>query len=222
MDARTGITSNVFQGRFTRSDAVTLPGVNGFVWIDANNNGLRDVSEAGEAGWTIELLTTAGQALNLRRSVEPDSLPDGADQYVHRGREHYHIGNDTDGRAGVFADVASSTGTKTFRAYSNRARVGRQPGAAQRGRMRVDFTSATTSSNRCDWFQVRDTYGRLEAYDASGNLLDRFTTSKLSSGQVAKMRVESAQGNIAYVLIVGTLVPLCVWTTCAMVRRRPW
>lgn len=204
IDSRIGITSNVFQGRFTRSDAVTMPGVNGFVWIDANSNGLRDVNELGDAGWTVELLTAAGQALNLRRSVEPDSLPDGALTSTSiAGVNITTIGSDTDGRAGVFADVASSTGTKTFRAFSKSSQSWSSTWSSATRRMRVDFTSATSVVEIDAIGTGADTYGRLEAYDASGNLLDRFTTTKLSGGQVAKMRVESNQSNIAYVVVGG-------------------
>lgn len=164
--------------------------MNGFVWIDANGNGLRDVNESGEAGWTVELLTAAGQALNLRRSVEPDSLPNSALTSTSiAGVNITTIGNDTDGRAGVFADVASSTGTKTFRAYSKSSQSWSSTWSSATRRMRVDLTSATSVVEIDAIGSGADTYGRLEAYDASGNLLDRFTTTKLSSGQVAKMRV---------------------------------
>lgn len=204
VDTRTGITSNVFQGRFNRSDAVTLPGINGFVWIDANHNGQRDASEVGAAGWTVELLTAAGQSLSLRRTVEPDSLPDGALTNTSvAGVTITAVGNDTDGRAGVFSDVASSTGTKTFRAYSRSTQSWSSTWSGVTRRMRVDFTASTSVVEIDAIGSSADTYGRMEAYDSSGNLLDRFTTTKLSSGQVAKMRVESSQGNIAYVLIGG-------------------
>lgn len=204
VDTGTGITSNVYQGRFNRSDAVVLPGINGFVWIDANNNGQRDTGEAGEAGWTVELQTAAGQSLSLRRNVEPDSLPDGViTSSSIPGVTITAIGNDSDGRAGVFADVASSTGTKTFRAYSKSSQSWSATWNAVTRRMRVDFAAATSVVDIDAIGSGADTYGRLEAYDAAGNLLDRFTTAKLSSGQVAKMRVESSQGNIAYVIVGG-------------------
>lgn len=204
VDLRSGITSNVFQGRFNRSDAVGLPGLNGFVWVDANNNGLRDSVESGDSGWNVELLTAAGQALNLRRSVEPDSLPDGALTSTSiAGVVITAVGNDSDGRAGVFADVASSTGTKTFRAYSKSSQSWSATWSAATRRMRVDFAAATSVVEIDAIGSASDTYGRLEAYDAAGNLLDRFTSSKLGSGQIAKMRVESSIGNIAYVIAGG-------------------
>jgi hypothetical protein len=48
-----------------------------------------------------------------------------------------------------------------------------------------------------------ESYGRIEAYDAAGNLIDRFTTTQLSNGQVTTMRVESASSAIASVRIGG-------------------
>ncbi len=204
VDTPTGISSNVFQGRFNRSDAVLSPGVNGFVWIDANKNGQRDSNESGNAGWTVQLLSAGGQALNLRRSVEPDSLPDGAlTSSSVAGVNITTVGNDSDGRAGVFADVTTSTGTKTFRAYSKASQSWSATWSTATRRMRVDFTSATSVVEIDAIGTSADSYGRMEAYDANGNLLDRFTTTKLGTGQIAKMRVESTQGDIAYVIIGG-------------------
>ncbi|MCC6509343.1 MAG: hypothetical protein IT423_09565, partial [Pirellulaceae bacterium] len=204
IDSRTGLTSNVFQGQFDRSDAVTYPGVNGFVWFDTNKNGLRDVEEFGEAGWTVELLSATGQSLNIRRTVEPDSLPDGALTASSVAGIHITtIGNDSDGRAGIFADSVTSTGTKTFRAYSRSTQSWSSTWNAETRRMKVDFVAPTSVVEIDAIGTGADTYGRLEAYDSNGNLVDRFTTDKLSAGQISKMRTESVAGNIAYVIIGG-------------------
>ena len=203
-DAQTSITSNVFQGRFDRSDAVRSPGINGAVWIDTNKNGTRDSGEVGAAGWNVELLSSAGQTLNLRKQIEPDQLPDGDVAAAGlTGVTISAIGSDSDGRVGVFSDSEASTGTKTFRAFSRAAQSWLQQWNQSTRRLRVDLSSATSVVQIDAIGAVDDAYGRLEAYDASGKLLDRFTTTKLSNGQSATMRVESAIGNIAYVIAGG-------------------
>ena len=204
VDAATGISSNVFQGRFQRADAVANPGINGFVWIDSNKNGLRDVGEFGEASWQVEVLSSAGEPLALRRTVEPDNLPVGAlTASSVQGANITAIGADADGRAGVFADTVTSTGTRSFRAFSRSAQSWLSNWNSTSRKLQVDFATATSIVEIDAVGASSDSYGRLEAYDAAGKLIDRFTTTKLANGQVAKMRVESAAGSIAYVLSSG-------------------
>lgn len=204
VDAKTGQTSNVFQGRFQRADAVTTPGINGFVWIDANKNSLRDVNEFGDAAWTVEVLAANGQSLNLRRTVEPDKLPDGALTATSvPGLSITTVGSDSDGRAAIFVDSVTSTGTKTFRGYSRSAQSWLSTWNTSSRRMEVEFATPTSLVEIDAIGGGPDSFGRMEAFDANGKLLDRFTTSKMASGQVAKMRVESSAGLIAYVQIGG-------------------
>lgn len=202
VEAKTGITSNVFQGRFQRADAVTAAGINGFVWIDANRNGLRDVNEFGDAAWTVDVLASNGQTLNLRQIVEPDNLPDGVLTATSvAGISITTIGNDSDGRAAVFADSVTSTGAKNFRGYSRSAQSWLSTWNTTSRRMEVDFATATSVVEIDAIGSGAVSFGRLEAFDVNGKLIDRFTTPKLANGQVVKMRVESAASAIAYVQV---------------------
>lgn len=204
VDSATNITSNVFLGRVSRADSVLAPGVNGFVWLDTNKNGLRDLGEFGNPGWTIELLSLSGQSLNLRKVIEPDNLPDGvllAGSIA--GISISAVGSDADGRAGVFTDSVTSTGTKTFRAFSRSSQSWSSTWNNATRRMQVDFGSPTSVVEIDAIGATNDAYGRLEAFDSNGKLIDRFTTSKLSNGQIAKMRVESFDGAISSVIVGG-------------------
>ena len=202
IDADTGITSNVFRGRVSRADAVTGAGINGFVWIDTNKNGLRDLGEFGGPGWTVELLSSSGQPLNLRKIVEPDSIPDGViSPGSVPGVSITAIGSDTDGRAGIFTDSLASTGTKTFRAFSRSQQSWSATWNSTTRRMQLDFATPTSVVEIDALGASNESYGRMEAYDAAGKLLDRFTTSKLTNGQVSTMRVESPGGLIASVIV---------------------
>lgn len=204
IDAKTGVTSNVFQGRLARADAVAAPGLNGFVWIDDNGNDLRDAGEYGDSSWTVDVLSSTGQPLDLRRTIEPDNLADGpiAGGSI-SGINITAVGSDTDGRVGAFADSATSTGTKSFRVYSRAAQSWLSTWSDTSRRLQVELASPTSVVEIDAIGGVGDSYARLEAYDAAGKLIDRFTTTKLSSGQVGKMRVESAAGNIARVVVGG-------------------
>lgn len=203
VDAKTGIASNVFHGRLTRADAVQVPGINGSVWIDTNKNHLSDLGEVGDASWSVDVLSSAGQPLNLRREVEPDNLPDGLlSAGSVAGAIITATGADADGRAGVFGEPVTSTGSKAFRAYSRAAQSWLSTWNASR-RMQVDFASPTSVVEIDGIAAASDSFGRLEAYDTSGNLIDRFTTGRLTNGQIGKMRVESSSGNIARVVVGG-------------------
>ncbi|MGN6545901.1 MAG: dockerin type I domain-containing protein, partial [Aureliella sp.] len=204
IDARTGVTSNVFQGRLGRADAVTQPGIDGFVWTDTNHNDVRDAGEFGEAGWTVEVLSAAGEALGLRRIVEPDALPDGALLAgATPGAKITAFGADTDGRVGVTTGTSSGSSTKLFGAYSRASQSWSADWTTASRRMLVEFATPTSVVEIDAIGTSSGSYGRIEAYDAAGKLLDRFTTSKLSDGQVATMRVESSVGAIASVKISG-------------------
>ncbi len=201
IDAKTGLLSNVFQGRVNRADAVPTPGINGFVWLDNNKNGLRDPGEFGDTGWTIQVLSGNGQPLTLRTNIEPDNLPDGlltANSVP--GFTITALGNDSDGRVGVFPDSVNSTGAKNFRSYSTGAQSWLSSWTGNARRMKVQMASPVSVVEIDAIGALSQSYGRLEAYDTSGNLLDRFTTPKLSDGQVGKMRVESTAANIAYII----------------------
>jgi Dockerin type I domain len=203
-DSRSTVVSNVFSGRLSRADATQVPGINGYVWIDSNKNSLRDSSEYGAAGWTVDVTGPNGEALNLRQRIEPDNYPDG--QLASNFSSVVTlsaIGSDSDGRLGVFVDTASSTGSKNFRGFSKAAQSYLSTWTSSTRRLQINF-SAPTSVVEIDAIgAAASSFGRLEAYSASGQLLGRYTTSELSDGRVEKMRIARGTADIAYAIASG-------------------
>ncbi len=204
IDATTGITSNTFTGRISRADSTTVSGINGFVWIDANKNGLRDAGEFGDSGWTIDVLGSNGQPLELRKSVEPDLLPDGPLTNGFNPHVSFSsIGTDADGRVAVFVDTVNSTGSKNFRGYSRGSQSWMSNWNGNTRRLQLNFNVPTSVVELDAIGSGLDSYGRLEAYDSAGNLLARYTTGPLANGVVESMNIRRANAEIAYVIAGG-------------------
>ncbi len=206
-DDKSQVESNVFLGRLARTDATLVPGINGFTWVDANKNGLRDVGESGEAGWTVNLFGPNGETLNLRNTIEPDTFPEGQ---LTNGFSSLvslqSLGSDADGRVGVFTDTATSTGTKTFRAFSRASQSYLSVWTANSRRLQISFTTPTSLVELDAIGAAATSYGRLEAYNSSGRLLARYTTSALANGAVEKMVIARGAADIAYVIAGGHTV----------------
>ncbi len=211
-DSQTTVESNVFTGRLERADVTPTPGINGFVWIDDNRNGLRDLGEYGQQFWTVELVDSAGSVLDLRRFVEPDDFADGqllsgfSPDLTLRA-----VGTDTDGRIGIFADSLTSTGTKNFRVFSKGSQSYISSWNSETRRMQATFSKATGTVSIDAVGSSNVAYGRLEAFDSSGQLIGRYTTSSLALGQTETMTITSPDVNIAYVIVgahAGTSVKL--------------
>lgn len=203
-DSKTTVLSNVFSGRLARADAVPAPGINGFVWVDSNGNGLRDTGEYGQAGWTVAVVDATQQPLDLRRSIEPDDYPDGVlSGTFDPNLTLTSIGSDADGRIAVFEDAQTSTGSKNFRNYSVNSRSFIALWTSSSRRLQANFATPTSVFEIDAIGSSNGSYGRLEAYDASGQLLARYTTSNLDNGQVETMRIVRGAAEIAYVIAGG-------------------
>ena len=206
-DSKSTVVSNIFSGRLSRADATQVPGVNGFVWIDANKNGLRDTGEFGQAGWTVTALNSNGDPLSLRKLIEPDSYVDGQlasnfSVFVTLSA----IGSDSDGRVGVFTDTANSTGTKNFRAFSKAAQSYLSTWTASSRRLQINFTTPTSVVEIDAIGAATGSFGRLEIYNAAGQLLGRYTTAELANGGIEKMRLARGTSDIAYAIAGGHTV----------------
>ncbi len=203
VDGTTGITSNVFEGTLgATSDATSIVGIQGFVWSDINQNVAWDRSEKTQAGWQVQLVNSQGQQLALQTSVEPDGRGTGLiSTGAFPGAVLSAIGLDSDGSVGIFADSAASTGTQVFRPYSTLAQEFVSTWRGLDHQLRVDFTNPTTFVSVDVIGAGASSFGRLEIYDAAGELLSRVTSAQLSNGAVEKLRLGSDQANIAYAIV---------------------
>ncbi len=201
-DSETTVVSNVFHGRLSRVDSTLSPGINGSVWIDSNGNGLRDVGERGPAGFTVQLIDGNGEILPLRKSVEPDDYPDGIlANGFHPDVSLTAVGTDADGRVAVFVDTGTSTGSKDFRGYSRGTQSFVSTWSSSTRRLQANFAVPTSVVQIDAIGPTNNSFGRLEAYNAAGELLSRYTTQSLSSGQVETMSITRGQADIAYVIV---------------------
>src|SRR5207237_10213809 len=68
--------------------------------------------------------------------------------------------------------------------------------------LRADFLSpvSTVSLNAYNGNTVGSSYGRLDAYNAAGQIIGRYSIGALSGGGSTKMNVSRPQGDIAYVI----------------------
>ncbi len=204
IDTQSTVVSNVFTGRLSRADATQVPGINGFVWVDTNKNGLRDAAEYGVAGWTVSVLGPNGEALNLRQRIEPDNYADGqlASNFSNVVTLSA-IGSDSDGRVGAFVDTANSTGSKNFRGFSKAAQSYLSTWTASSRRLQINFSSPTSVVEIDAIGAAASSFGRLEVYSSTGQLLGRYTTSELADRAVEKMRIARGTADIAYAIASG-------------------
>ncbi len=203
-DSQSTVVSNVFHGRLSRPDQTLVPGINGYVWIDANRNGLRDVGERGNPGWTIEVRDASGNPLDLRTVIEPDNYPPGP---LSSGFSPHltlsSVGTDVDGRVGVFAETSASTGTMTFWGFSRSSQSFRSTWSENSRKLQANFAQPTTEVSIDAIGAFDGARARLEAYNASGALVARYTTGPLSTGQSETMTVRRGNADIAYVTVGG-------------------
>ncbi len=203
-DSGTSVVSNVFVGRLGHANATTSAGINGAVWIDSNRNGLRDMGEFGHPGWTVELIDGSGAPLSLRTLIEPDDLPgDILTPGFNPKLALSSVGTDADGRVAAITDTGTSTGTQNFQSYSKSSQTFTSLWSSETRRLQAYF-STTTGAVQIDAIApVNNAVGRLEAYNAAGELLERYTTAPLGSGQVETMSISRPAADIAYIIAGG-------------------
>ncbi|MFO0939236.1 MAG: dockerin type I domain-containing protein [Pirellulales bacterium] len=204
-DSESTVTSNLFQGRLSRADATVGNGINGFAWIDVNKNGLRDAGEYGQSGWTVALVDSSGQNIQIQKQIEPDSLSNGpVGTTPINGAVLGSVGSSTDGRVGVLTDPDSLTGNKVFTAYSTSAQTFVNTWNETGRQFQATFVADTTTVSLEAIGIGTGSYGRLEAYNSLGQLVGRYTTKSLTAGQTETMTISRGVGDISYVVAFGT------------------
>lgn len=203
IDSDLGITSNIFQGSIGAiPDTTTVSGINGFGWVDADQNSVWSSSENGISSAVVTLVDSAGQPLQLQRRLEPDDLPIGPLNSVQSGVTIDVIGNNTNTFVHIETDSAASTGSRVFRP----ATISGQVLDAFRGKgqeLRARFSVATTFAAIDAISIADDTDVRLDAYDSNNNLIGRTERKGLLAGQRVTLEIGSPQSNIAYVIARG-------------------
>lgn len=202
-DARTGVTSPVFWGTPAQPTATTYAGLSGFVRHDANGNGSLESQETvGLAGWTVVLNDAQGNPLNLRQEVEPDDFPT---LPAELNTIHAQVTLTAFGSGVLDTTVLSrtrdpaATGERVFAHRLLNGVVSTEWTQTTR-RLRMDFTDPVNSVSLEAVALGDGKRGRLEIYDENDQLLGRYTTASLTSGEIETMTLERSQGDIAYAL----------------------
>jgi len=204
LDTTTGVSSNVFAGSLglTR-DSAAVPGIQGFVWNDQNQDGQWQAIESGIANARVRLIGSNQQVLVLQSNIEPDSFPEGAIAANQNGILIDSIGEDTNGTVGVFIDTTATTGSKVFRPYSP-AQLSYVDGfRGDQQQLRVTFAIPTTSVSIDAVAVANGTMARLDAYDSNGKIIRRFQSEAMNAGERVSMRVGNDSPTIAYVIARG-------------------
>ena len=213
VDDRTGVTSSIFIGTTDSPAATTAPGINGFIWNDADADGIWDANEYGLNNWTVMVRDGQGNALPAGPQIEPDDHPTGTTLNnihpdVRLTAQGAQVG---DGAVSARACGPASTGQQTFQHRISTSvladcQVGWSADWSGDVKLHIDLKGKPTSVVRLDAISnAAGQYGRLEIYDSANNLLARHTTAPLRAGQVETMTLSRPTADIAYALAYGHL-----------------
>jgi hypothetical protein len=199
IDTVSTVTSPVYAG--TRLMPAMVPAaINGVAFVDSNGNGERDGVEPLLKHTTVVIRNPDGSPL-FGGDVDAQEYPDGFLPNDLPGATIGVSGDKLDPNAGVFVSADAGDRRVLFRydpflnrwseAWSADAVLGAsfdQPV----GQVTLDVVGLRQGG-----------FGRLEAYDADGNLIDRATTQALAVGGCETIIVTDPQARIASVRALG-------------------
>ncbi|MBC8871509.1 MAG: hypothetical protein H8E44_18960 [Planctomycetes bacterium] len=198
VDDESGVTSPVFRGDTTTAKSFLQQGINGFVWNDIDENGEIDPGEPGLSGWTVRLVDAEGEPSSVD-AVEPDDFGQ------HAPLNHPKVTLTTALAGDVAAVIAhpASTGNRVF-AHEVFSSLGDWSASwdSAINHLRMDFASPVAAI-RLDAVGKGNSYGRLEAYNAAGTLVERYTTGQLGLGDVETMTISRSTPDITYAIARG-------------------
>lgn len=209
-DTRTHVASPIFTGGPSAPSSIGPAGISGFVRRDANNDGVLQANELGLGGWTVTLTNGTNPVSFYSGNVEPDDYAPGTEIPPDTGVVLSAV-NAPGGLPTIFASSGNpaSTGSNVFRyLVSNSGGTNVLSQSFSRDiQLKITFFEPT-SVVQIDAIGngvisgVGD-FGRLEIYDLQHNLLGRYTTKQLASGDVETMTLADPQGRIAYAIARG-------------------
>ncbi len=202
VDDATGVSSASFRGLPDQATSINQAGLQGFLFEDQNDNGHWDADEVPLSGWTVTALDDAGLPLP-DRGVEPDDHATGTVlNSVTPGVTLTFVGN------GVIANSVvsrprdtASTGTNVFGHLISQGWSAAWTSDSRQ--LRMDFTSPVSAVRLDAIANSEGDFGRLEIFDAQGNLLARYTTGPLATGEVETMTLLRPTADIAYAIARG-------------------
>ncbi|MBN83737.1 MAG: hypothetical protein CMJ70_26740 [Planctomycetaceae bacterium] len=201
VDENTGVQSAHFLGSPEQPTQYTASGISGFVRYDTAADGLDPGDVNGLEGWTVELLDEQGASLALRQHVDPDDYEELVElNEVHPQVTLTSIGDGV-ARTAVYARTRSpaSTGSRVF-AHALDATTISAEWTQQDRRLQMAFAEPIATLSLDAVANSDGDVGRLEVYDLNDQLLARYTTERLDTGNVETMTLSRAAGDIAYAI----------------------
>ncbi len=202
IDDATGVHSPVFVGYLDRRGSVPMQGIQGSVWNDENANGVFDRDELPLEGWTVELVDEAQQRIDLQIAVEPDDYPV-TGTIINTALPGVMLsavgGEAPSSSVTTLPDSNAATGDRVFGSVNNSCGGFCAEWSPSR-RLRTDLSQPTSAISLDAIGTNRNSYARLEIYDAGDQLLGRATTPALSSGEVATLTLGRPTADIAYAI----------------------
>lgn len=204
---RTGqLRSEALVASTSQIDVMPVHGFTGYVAHDANQDGQYTPGETGLAGWTVTVADLNGSPIITQAVIEPDDFDHG--EILFDPIDGIVLSAVGSGVNPSFPQVAvrdsslTSTGERAF--FHRTGSTWNNLWSDQR-RLRIDFDQPVS---RVAIDALADTDGdvaQLELYDASGNLLGRYTTAPMAAGSVETMIVELDLPQAAYAVARGHL-----------------
>ncbi len=200
IDSRTRITSPIVSGSLSKP-AISSASVSGFAYLSSDEDTIRSASESLFAGIHATIRNADGSEL-FRGEVHAADLPDGKIA----NSEISNVALTTNGfsidrQLGVSLSTVVS-GKKVFQSYNAQILVWSERWNKENGFV-AKFDENVGEVNLSILGVDATSYGRIEAYDAQGQMLGRVTSEKLSSGESATLSISDARGRIAEIRAFG-------------------
>ncbi|WP_254511326.1 dockerin type I domain-containing protein [Anatilimnocola floriformis] len=211
-DQRTGASSPEFVAEINPANEPTPPeqttysgGISGYAFRDDNANGVWDNGEQPLVDWGVELRTVDDTLLKLATLIEPNNYSENTMLNSVEAGVNLSVIGATSGGSMVLSRTVTNGSNKIFYAASS----GNETFATKRDfsgnnlsvdrKLKAEFLTPTTTVSLTA-IGTGASVGRLDAYDANGNLVGRYTTSPLGAGQTEVMTITHATADIKYVI----------------------
>ncbi len=199
IDQSTGVTSAILAGTPTLP-ALSAASVSGVAFVDDNADGQRNAEESALAETEIIIRNPDGSSL-FGGAVDAADFPDGGLPDDLAGVTLATDGTVIDQEVGSFVSDDLSN-QRVFHAYDEQRErwIDRW---SKKSVFEASFDQAV-GQVRLDVIGLDEVnYGRLEAYDAAGQMLTRVTSQAITAGQVVTLSVTDPLGRIASIRALG-------------------
>lgn len=204
VESKLGIFSNLFTGPLTGSFGSTESGgISGYVWNDLNKDGIWQSIEAGVAGTTVRLLDSNGQPARTTTTLRSNDLPQGLLAGPINGVTISSVGQEADGRISIQPDSNNVSGGKLFQPYTWSASGFRPFFRGQDTQLKLTFAKGTNSVTARVIGAQANAIARIDGYNASGKLVVRSESTKLSDREAAVVTITSPLDPITSAVIHG-------------------